>query len=481
MKTTIKAILTDVTEEVDETLSQMMRSFCCAVRYSFKRLLESVKPTELEKTVASMFGLNIRQAKDAVEEARQTIASQRELLKLNYGSITKKVNAIEKIMENNGLSERKRGALAKKLDKRKRKQAYYKGYIDSGTIPPVVFGTKEMFIKRCKGEITKEQWQAARNSRIYSRGDKTKNGNPNLRVVAESSGQTYLEISTPARTGANRAVKVRTPVYLPHKLSKKTGKVNGRDYRAMTLEYLQTGEAYKVELIKKNRGYYCHITIDEAKITEYKPTYTGHYRMAGVDANPDGFGVTLINKDGNYIKTAYFKQPELGYARSNRRENLCGGLAKEVAAFAVENGCAVAIEDLRFKDDTDVSRRFSRIMHQFIYRKLLTMLETACIRANIEVTKVKPQFTSKIGLYKYAHQYGLNIHNAAAMVIARRAYGYKEKAPRILKDKFIRDKASFKNKTEWGQWATISNILKKKGGAGFWVQNRKKELGLIKP
>ena len=480
MKTTIKAVLTDVTDEVDEMLAQMMRTFCNAVRFSFKRLLESAKPTELEKIVASMYSLNIRQAKDAVEEARQTIASQKELLILNYKNYTKKVNVIEKLLEKDNLSERKRKALNKKLEKRNRKQAYYKGFIDTGTIPPVVFGTKKMFIKRCKGEITKEEWQAARNSRIYSRGDKTKNGNPNLRIVSDNNGQTYLEISTLTRTETNRAVKIRTPVYLPQKLSKKTGKVNGRDYRAMLLNYLQTGEAYKVELIRKNRKYYCHITIEETMIMEYNPIYTGHNNIAGVDTNPDGFGVTLINKDGNYKKSVYFKQPELQYARSNRRVNLCGELAKKVVSYAIENECAVAIEDLRFKDDMDVSRKFSRIKHQFIYRTLLTMLETACIRAKVEVTKVKPQFTSKIGLYKYSHQFGLYIHNAAAMVIARRAYGYKEKVPQIYKDKLITYKASFEKKTEWGQWAIINNILKKKGGTGFWIQNRKQILGLEK-
>ena len=82
MKTTIKAILTDVNEEQDEIISQMMLSFCSAIRYSFKRLLELFKPNNLEKIVAAKYGLNIRQAKDAVEEARQTIASQKELVKM---------------------------------------------------------------------------------------------------------------------------------------------------------------------------------------------------------------------------------------------------------------------------------------------------------------------------------------------------------------------------------------------------------------
>ena len=333
MKITIRAKLIDVAEEIDKTLSNMMLVFCTAVRFSFKRLLEGKDIKELEKDVAIKFNLNIRQSKDAVEEARQVIASQKELVKLNYKNYTAKVNSIELDLKKPYLTDKKRKALLSKLDKRKRKQSYYKNFIDTDTIPSVVFGTKELFLRRCKGLITKEEWQAARNNRIYSRGDKTKSGNPNLRVIVNDSG-IFLEISTLEKTDTNRAIKVRTPLYLPQKVSQKTGKINGRDYRTMMLDYLRTGEAYQVELIKKDDEYHCHITIDEAKIRDYPLQYTGHTGLIGIDTNPDGFALTAISRDGNYLKRAYLFQPELKDARSDRRENLCGELAKQAVEFA---------------------------------------------------------------------------------------------------------------------------------------------------
>ena len=39
MKTTIRAVLINVPKEADETLSNMMKIFCTAIRFSFKRLL----------------------------------------------------------------------------------------------------------------------------------------------------------------------------------------------------------------------------------------------------------------------------------------------------------------------------------------------------------------------------------------------------------------------------------------------------------
>ena len=113
------------------------------------------------------------------------------------------------------------------------------------------------------------------------------------------------------------------------------------------------------------------------------------------------------------------------------------------------------------------------------------MLETACYREGIQLIKVKPQYTSIIGLYKSLHQYKMNIHNSAAMVIGRRSYGFKEKVPKPIKDKLIEDKIKFNGKTEWGRWSEINKIINKilerKAGEnpGPWSEERKQILGLV--
>jgi IS605 OrfB family transposase len=292
------------------------------------------------------------------------------------------------------------------------------------------------------------------------------------------NGISYLEVSTLEKTESNRAVKINIPLYLPQKLSKKTGEVNGIKYREMFLNYLKTGEAYQVEMIRKEAKYYVHITFELPK-TEV--IYTGNNGMIGIDTNPNGFAVTRIDNSGNYKGHTYLKEHELLYAKSNRRSNLCGELVKKVVEIAKSNGCGIAVEDLEFKRDRDVSRKFSRIKHQFIYFTLLTMLESACYKEGVELLKVKPQYTSKIGLYKYCHQYGMIVHNGAAMVIARRSYKYKEKVPKALRERLIEDKISFNEKNEWSKWNYINKIIKRKVGENpdFWLENRKRILGLV--
>lgn len=480
MKVTMKAILINESEEQKQIINNMMLVFCTAVRFSFKRLLKNnIKITELEKTVAGKYNLNIRQAKDAVESARQTIRSQKELLKINYEEYSNKVKSIEKLLNDKTykLSDKKKNALMSKLDKRQIKLEYFKSFIDNNTIPPVTFGTKEMFLRRCKGLITNEQWNDCRNNRLYSRGDKTKNGNPNLRVVI-LNGESFLEISTIEKTKTNRAIKIQVPIYLPQKLSKKSKKINGINYKDMFLNYLVKGDAYQVEILKRNDKYYCHITFE---IPEQELLYTSNNGNIGIDTNPDGFALTMIDNKGNYKWHTYLKQHELLYARTNRRENLCGELCKRAILIAKTYGCSIAIEDLKFKNDTDVHSKFSRIKHQFIYSKLLTMLESTCNREGVEIKKVKPQFTSKIGLYKYCHQYGMVVHNGAAMVIARRSYKFKEKVSKILKDKLVENIDKWDNKNEWSKWNEINKIIKRKVGENpdLWLVNRKKTLGIV--
>jgi len=481
MKTTMKAILVSLTNEHKALLDHMMLVFCTAIRYSFKRQLEGQVIGDLEKIVAHKYNLNIRQAKDAVESARQTIASQHELVKLYHGNYSKKVEVLLKKIKNPKLSERKIKALTAKLAKRQRKLNYWTKFLMSKTFPPVTFGTKQMFLRRCKGLISKQEWNDRRNNRFYSRGDKSKGGNPNLRVVFKD-GVSFLEISTLEKTIKNRAVKVLMPIYLPQKLSKKTGKVNGNQYRKLFMDSLQRGVAYQVELIKRDGKYYTHITFEEL---EAKVIYTGHLNMMGTDTNSDGFGLTKIDNNGNYQGHTYLRQHELTFCRSNRRMNLCGELVKQAADMAKTKRCGVAAEDLKFKGDRDVSNKLARVSSQFVYAKLLQMLERSCLRNGIEFVKVKPQYTSKIGLYKYCHQYGLNVHNGAALVIARRSYGLKEHVPKLLRDKLVKKSKLFNKANEWSQWSEISqqvNKLFKKGKEvntpGLWLVRRKLLLGI---
>ena len=52
----------------------------------------------------------------------------------------------------------------------------------------VIFGGKKNWKKLISGLITKKEWQETRDSELYSRGDRTKKGNPNIRVLRIPEG-----------------------------------------------------------------------------------------------------------------------------------------------------------------------------------------------------------------------------------------------------------------------------------------------------
>ena len=60
------------------------------------------------------------------------------------------------------------------------------------------------------------------------------------------------------------------------------------------------------------------------------------------------------------------------------------------------------------------------------YAQLLQAIERRATKNRVEVKKINPAFTSKVGILKYQEQYSLNRHTAAALVIARRGLGIME-------------------------------------------------------
>ena len=230
----------------------------------------------------------------------------------------------------------------------------------------------------------------------------------------------------------------------------------------MVLDYIQTGQAYYVELIHKKGHYYCRITIEEP---EPEVIYNRYNGLEGIHTNPDGLALTLISKDGNFKETCWLGNGELCNASSKRRRQIIGQIVKEAIVKAKEHGVAIVIEDLKFKDNRDVRAKTARKLHQFSYTSLLAGLEREAIRQGVETIKVNPAYTSIIGRYKYQKQFGLTVHQAAAMVIARRGYRYNEKLPKSVRG-LLPQKTRESNPHHWSKWYVANKTILKLRKAG---------------
>lgn len=472
MKTTVRGVILQLAEDQKALLDDLMKRYCAGVRWSFKRLLDGWETQDVRLSAQVRFSLNSRQANDAVYDARTAIASQKELVKLNHANAAKKVEYTKKRLDK-AKSFGGKANLLRRLDKEERKLAFWQKHLDAGTFPSVVFGGKKLFHERCKGNIVREEWLEARSNRYLSRGDKTKGGNLNTRLYAKD-GNIYLDIAAePAKTGkAVRYSRITVLVYLAYKPSKKTRETNGRNYRQMVLDYLKTGGAYQVEIIRKNGRYCVHVTIEE----EIPAPYLVHGGAIGIDTNPDGLGITHADHLGQFKKSLWLAQGEWAYARSSRRDNLTGEAAVYVVDMAKRLNCALVVENLAFKNDKSVAAKFNRMSHGFVWSKFLRAVERRAAREGVPLVKVPPPFTSVIGILKYQQQYGISNHEAAAYMIARRGLGYREeRIPRKLAQKYVKKRAAFALLPNWKQWGSI----KKAATAAIKKQTKKEVKSLV--
>ena len=460
----------------EDPLDTEMRLFCSCTRRVFNRLLEGRSREELKKEGQEIFGLNSRFCDDAILKAKEVAESQKQLLALEIEETEKKLarakrklgraekdpakavksNDTAKIEKGKRTIHGRKAAVKKLADKLSALQAHK----ENGTIPEVVFGGRSLWKRVCKGKATREEWKNARQNRLYARGDETKGGNPNIKI-SYRNGDFSLSVTIShlseqkgtdkkGRPIMTRAPKVTGRLWLPEK------------HRQKALMLLLSRTPYSVELIKgRDDRYRAHITFT---VTAPETVTSPSRGYLGMDTNPDGVALANVNYfgqpepwaegftvphpkalhkfDGEFQVTVhpigflYIKIPELVYSRGYRRTYLIGVLAKVVVDIAKFLGKPIALENLDFgKDRPDTNRKFNRMAANFPFRKISEAVMRRAFREGVGVKPVWPAHTSTIGYWKYMQRYGIIIHHAAALTIARRAIGFKERITKELKQK----------------------------------------------
>ena len=113
---------------------------------------------------------------------------------------------------------------------------------------------------------------------------------------------------------------------------------------------------------------------------------------------------------------------------------LIGDAVAGVVEYAREVGKPIVIEKLDFRQKKAAlegeSRRYSRMLSSFSYGKIKAYLISRGYRQGVEVNQVNPAYSSVIGRVKFMERYGLSVHQAAALVLARRLLGCSERISR---------------------------------------------------
>ena len=164
------------------------------------------------------------------------------------------------------------------------------------------------------------------------------------------------------------------------------------------------------------------------------PLVTDQRRGAiGVDLNTNHLAVCETDASGNCVNA--FSVPLVTYGKSQHQaEAIIGDAVARVVAYARETGKPIVIERLDFWQKKAAlegeSRRYRRMLSSFSYGKIKACFLSRGCRQGVEVHQVNPAFSSVIGRVKFMERYGLSVHQAAALVLARRLLGCSQRIPR---------------------------------------------------
>ena len=183
------------------------------------------------------------------------------------------------------------------------------------------------------------------------------------------------------------------------------------------------GQAISYRFKRDRRGWRVFATTDIAKAPVVTDRRLG---AVGVDLNADHLAVTETDRSCNFVNT--FSVPLVTYGKSaHQTEALIGDAVARVVEYARESRKPLVIERLDFRHKRAAlegeSPGRSRILSSFSYGKVRAYLLSRGYREGVEVYQVNPAYSSVIGRVKYMERYGLNVHQAAALVLARRLLG----------------------------------------------------------
>jgi predicted transposase len=442
----------------EEKLISFMRRFQAAKRTAYQALRRGEEPGEIVKDLYDKFFSNARWCQWAVEDAKATIESQKEQVRMHVADLEAKIEKSEEKLERtkNKLS---RQGLTFRIARLQSKLAYWKSFLERGEVPPAVFGGKKNLLLLQEGKLSKEEWRELRSNSFYSVGQANQKGlegqygNANTEVVFdEATGSFHLNVYIPPepenKDGRERKEEdwVTVPLEIPD------------CYRNMLLQHLTKAGAYTVRVVRRHGRFDCFISFplgDNVPVNKSLP-------IGGIDLNPDVVAVTVALPDGNFHVSRCFRCPELIYVSHEKREWIAGNLAKDVAEWLESLGVKqVALEELSFAQDHDTNRLFNRITHNFCKKLLFNRIVVALRKRGIAVFTVPARFTSLIGYFKYSRVYGLSAHQAAAFVIARRALGFTEKVPKEIL-KMLSPREGWQHFKLWGRLFGLFKAARKR-------------------
>ena len=289
----------------------------------------------------------------------------------------------------------------------------------------VIFGGKKLFVSRCKGEISQEEWKLKRLSPLCSVGQANMKGNRKFSIMFPSQ-----IVFKPTR-------KEHVILTLP--------KQNKRATRE--LEFLiSLQEQKKIPITYKLDTEYIYISYEYNVMQKFfKPNKKKHNRVLAVDLNPNYIGYSVVDWSGELdykiIDKGVLSLKELNDTEIklkvpsddsrkkyvvNKRFHEIKQFSKELVEKANHYGCEIfGIENLTIKPkDAKRGTLFNRLCNNLWNRnKISDVIRKYCLVYNIKFMEVEPSFSSFVGNLVFRGEH-LPDMVLSSIEIGRRAYEF---------------------------------------------------------
>jgi len=305
-----------------------------------------------------------------------------ELMRLQCSAVRSACQAYQK----HGL----RGNKVRRYVKRRYMEPLNQGYINDACsmvqvvrYPNFVFGGRSAWDDLQAGRISREDWQARRNSQLYSRGDRGRGGNPHIQLRGS-------------------VLRVRDP----------RGRwIEGRAY--VPTKFQPDPTCYAVRLLRRDGSFVFRIEWDASK-----PPVRINHGALGVTIGPLGVAVLEVGPDGNVVGHHVGAAVRWGAGPGKRLSDVRAGAA-DILREAEKRGRKLVVETR--------GRIAGPHRDQTRHREAVEALLSRAMRRGVEAMEVDTAFMVELGSLKYRRMYSLSDQGAAAMIIARRGLWFKER------------------------------------------------------
>lgn len=287
------------------------------------------------------------------------------------------------------------------------------------------FGSKKLFRAQFHLEESnfsshqewKKAWIASRNNEFFVLGSKDETtGNQTCTAILNENGSISLRLRLPPALS-----QYGKYIYI-------TNLTFAYGHQAILASiHDPEGQAISYRFKKDFKGWKVFVSTSLKKTTQVTQEGIG---AIGIDLNADHIACVETDRFGNPIKKQIF--PWVSYGKSKEQlKASTSEITKQIIEWTLQTKKPVIIEKLDFQKKKlalkeQGNKKLSRMLSSFAYGLFFQSLLSQGYRKGIPIHHVNPAFTSIIGRVNYAKRYGLSIHLAAALCIARRYQKFSE-------------------------------------------------------